>query len=422
MGKYRVVIRAFTLRRDMSSAILVKQQLERLGCSVFVASSRNYFSVIKRWRPHAVIINSESVVLKTREIMPKGVVALWHGEGGEARELSEATSSKLNPELYDHIDHVFTWGSRQSGFFEELSSNAKRNWMVVGSPRLELAKFNPGLIAARRDSKSIGMPTRFSGINQCEGYPVFRTLDKPEMTWEIVHQTKAYATLVRSIEHILANTDLTISIRPHPTENPLSYRYIRRRDPERIEIDTSYDFSAWAARQKAIVGPSTSSILEAYVLRVPTVNIEALAGVGESYETLGSAYDNLIATQKGSYVPHEIDELTDLLAGDLEAKPREQVVDELLCDVHNWYSDQSATKTVADTTVEAIQQSKQLPGPYLPKPIVHVEDGLRFANGWLRNRLITNFSFQYGYHEIPGYYTDLIANIEAGSRLDPALA
>jgi surface carbohydrate biosynthesis protein len=421
MGKYRVVIRAFTLRRDMSSTILVKQQLERLGCLVFLASSRNYFAVLKRWRPHAVIVNSESVVLKTREIMPEGIVTLWHGEGGEAREFSEAMTSKLNPGLYDHIDQVFTWGARQNRFFEELSLEAKRNWMVVGSPRLELAKFNPDLIQLRRDSRSVGLPTRFSGINQCEGYPVFRTLDNPDMEWEILHQTKAYATLVRGVEHILAKTDMNISIRPHPTENPYSYRYLQRRNPKRIEIDTSYDFAAWAARQKAIVGPSSNSILEAYVLRVPTINIETLAGVGESFETQGSAYDNLMAAQKGSYVPHNVDELIDLLGSDLVVRPREPAVDELLREVHNWYSDRSATKTVAEWIAEAMRRGSRRPVPYLPKPIIHAEDGLRFANGWLRNRLITNFNFQYGYHEIPDYYTDLIANIEAGSRLDPAL-
>ena len=44
-----------------------------------------------------------------------------------------------------------------------------------------------------------------------------------------------------------------------------------------------------------------------------------------------------------------------------------------------------------------------------------------FVEGWLQNRLITNMSFQYGYHEIPNYYSELIANIEAGRRLDPAM-
>jgi hypothetical protein len=422
MREFRVVIRAFTLRRDMSSAILVKQQLERLGCSVFLASSRNYFAAVKRWRPHAVIINAESVVLRTREIMPDGIVVLWHGEGGEAREFSEAMTSHLNPGLYDLIDRVFTWGPRQNGYFEELFPNAVHNWMVVGSPRLELAKFNPDLAVAHGGAQSIGMPARFSGINQCEGYPVFRTLDDPDCEWEIIHQAKAYATMVRVVERVLANTDLNISIRPHPTENPRSYRYLRRRAPERIEIDTSYDFSAWAARHKAIVGPSSNSILEAYVLRVPTVNIEAMAGIGTTYEDHGSTYDNLTAAQGGSYVPRDIDELIDMLNGDLEAKPRNSSVDELLREVHNWYSDQSATKTLVEETVRLLRERNVRPGAHFPKPVIMAEDGLRFAKGWLQNRLITNVNFQYGYHSMPKYYSDLVANIDAGRRLDPGLA
>jgi surface carbohydrate biosynthesis protein len=421
MGKFRVVIRAFTLRRDMSSAILVKRQLERMGCTVFLASSRNYYPVIKRWRPHAVILNVESVLPRTRKLLPDSIIALWHGEGGDPLETSEAMTLSRNPGMLEMIDGIFTFGAQNSRFFEDLFPGTKRKWMAAGSPRLELAKFNPDLIKLRRDSRSIGMPTRFSNINQCEGYPVFRTLDNPDSEWEIIHQAKSYATMVRVVERILADTDLTVSIRPHPTENPYSYRFLQRRSPERIEIDTSYDFSAWAARQKAIVGPSTNSILEAYVLRVPTVNIEALAGVGDTFETQGAAFDNLVLAQGSAYVPRDVDELIDMVRGELKAKPRDAGIDDLLRNVHNWYSEQSGTKIIAERTVELIRERGVRPGPHLPKSIIHGEDGLRFAKGWFRNRLITNFSFQYGYHNIPDYYTQLVANIEAGRRLDPAL-
>ena len=422
MGKHRVVIRAFTLRRDMSSSILIKKQLERRGCSVFLASSRNYIGVIKRWRPHAVIVNVESVIPKTRQILPDSIVALWHGEGGDPLETSEAMTLSRNPEILEKIDRVFTFGEQNFQFFEDLFSGTQRRWMIAGSPRLELSKFNPDLVAAGRGSRSIGMPTRFSNINQCEGYPVFRTLDNPSSEWEIVHQAKAYATLVRVVERIMAGTDLKISIRPHPTENPRSYRFLKRRFPERIEVDTSYDFSAWAARQKAIVGPSTNSILEAYVLRVPTINIEGMAGVGETFKDQGSAFDNLVMAQNSSYLPHDGDELIDMLRSDLKAKPRDSKIDELLRKGHNWYSDRSASKTIAEEVLLLIRKRKVRPNLHLPKTLVHAEDGLRFAKGWFQNRLITNLNFQYGYHKIPEYYADLVANIEAGRRLEPALA
>ena len=417
---FRIVIRAFSLRRDMSSSLLLKAQLERMGCSVFIASSRNYFAVLKRWRPQAVIINTQSVVKKSREILPDCVIVLWHAEGGEIKHWSEAYSLNLVPNLIDNIDYIFTFGEEGLKFFDDIFPEIQCKWKVAGNSRLETAKFNPDLIEARQGSSSIGMPTRFSQINHHAGLPPYKILQNPNSEWSFVYQAKAYVALVSAVDRILNDTDLSISIRPHPNENIYNYRFLQSRFPDRIEVDTSYDFAAWAAKQKAIVGPSTTAILEAYVLRVPTVNIEAMGGISEVYEEQGST--RLMRTQSSSYFPKNGDELIDILRGDIKVKPRHPDVDDLLRNSHNWFSDKSATKTVAEETVNLVQERKVRAGPYFPKPIIHVEDRIRFAKGWFQNRLITNMSFQYGYHEIPTYYSELLANIDAGRRLDPAIA
>ena len=205
------------------------------------------------------------------------------------------------------------------------------------------------------------------------------------------------------------------------TENPASYRYLKRRNPDRIEIDTTYDFCAWAAKLKAIVGPSTSSILEAYVLRIPTINIEAMAGVGNTYEERPEAFANLTVAQSNSYVPKMHNELIDLVRSDLLPKPRNPEIDEMLRAVHNWYAHDSATTIISDEIVRLIRARRRKTGFHAPKAFVYAEDNVRFARGWIKNRLITNFSFQYGYHRVPPYYEDIVSNINAGRRLDPSL-
>ncbi len=55
MSRYRIVIRAFTLRRDIAAALLLARLLERAGCHVIVASSRDFLRTIRYWSPAAVL-------------------------------------------------------------------------------------------------------------------------------------------------------------------------------------------------------------------------------------------------------------------------------------------------------------------------------------------------------------------------------
>ena len=62
MKKYRIVIRAFTLRRDVGIAIVLARVLEAKGCEVLVASSRNFKDILVNLCPHAVVINTNSQI------------------------------------------------------------------------------------------------------------------------------------------------------------------------------------------------------------------------------------------------------------------------------------------------------------------------------------------------------------------------
>jgi hypothetical protein len=42
MSKYRVLIRAFTLRRDVAPMALYQKILERMDCDVILAGARNF--------------------------------------------------------------------------------------------------------------------------------------------------------------------------------------------------------------------------------------------------------------------------------------------------------------------------------------------------------------------------------------------
>ena len=88
--KYRVVIRAFTLRRDLGWAILVKKALELKGAEVIIACSRNFSWIIKVWKPHVVVFNTIGQIENSRKNAPRSMLVHWPGEGGEPWEHCDA--------------------------------------------------------------------------------------------------------------------------------------------------------------------------------------------------------------------------------------------------------------------------------------------------------------------------------------------
>ena len=95
MSKFRIVIRAFTLRRDISSALILKELLEQRGCEVFLANSSNFEWVTKLWKPHCVVINTVSRIRMAAELAPDAAIIQWPGEGSEARQTKEIRTVRL---------------------------------------------------------------------------------------------------------------------------------------------------------------------------------------------------------------------------------------------------------------------------------------------------------------------------------------
>ena len=105
---YRILIRAFTARRDVAQSLLLKSILETMGCQVIVASLRQFETVIKLWKPHAVIINVQSVSVRVKKLMKDTFVILVPAEGGETGKFSIAQIWKtLSSEFIKTTDLTF---------------------------------------------------------------------------------------------------------------------------------------------------------------------------------------------------------------------------------------------------------------------------------------------------------------------------
>ena len=89
MFKKRVVIRAFTLRRDLLISYILKKILEKNDYVVEICSSRNFIRTVKFWKPHIIILNTVTQIDRCKQIIPDSKIIIWPGEGANRKSASD---------------------------------------------------------------------------------------------------------------------------------------------------------------------------------------------------------------------------------------------------------------------------------------------------------------------------------------------
>ena len=77
MARYRIVIRAFTLRRDAAAAIIFAELLKQQGADVVIASSRDFQRTVRHWNPDAVVVNTVGQIARLMKQAPEAAIILW---------------------------------------------------------------------------------------------------------------------------------------------------------------------------------------------------------------------------------------------------------------------------------------------------------------------------------------------------------
>ena len=96
----------------------------------------------------------------------------------------------------------------------------------------------------------------------------------------VIGQVRGYVLMVETIKYLVENSDLKISIRPHPLEAPENYKYLQsffEPDP----YDDSIDLANWIANQSIICSPSSTSFLEAYITKTFVINLDQMTNLME---------------------------------------------------------------------------------------------------------------------------------------------
>lgn len=413
MARYRIVIRAFTCRRDVAPAALLSRYLEQHGCEVRITGTSNYVNTIKHWKPHGVIINVPGMALRTRQYAPDCKIIFLDGEGFQMHPRSGWWMD--HPEEFAELDLILVWGSFHK---EDVRNNCSLPGIervhIVGNPKLDLVRYLPDSIRNADYPKSIGAVCRFNSINNHQGIMTIDKLSSELNLKKVINQCYSFRGLVKSIKAILENTDYSVSIRPHPLEQLDSYhKYYRKwfgkEFSHRVEIDDSLVFPEWAVKQKAIISPTSTSFLEAYLLDTPVINLDRVCDTEKFNNTY--AAENAEWQQAG-YMPANTDELCEMIESDLGTQCNDLIENQLekYCDWHRGYS---TVKRTTGLILDLLQQSVPVADLRWPKFALDAYDYLLFKKLMKDNPLHHNFNFYQGYHDVPDYFSEMVQLIDS---------
>ena len=412
MTKPRVVIRAFTLRRDLAAAMLLARQLEQKGCNVIVASGRDFARTLRHWKPDVTVINTVGQIQRCTETAPRTAIVMLPGEGANAKKHSDAVHLANNPAAYEATDRFLLWGTATETYFHEFLPEVDHSKIVVcGNPRLDMTKFNPDLMDIPENQKTVGFISRYHTLNRYDAVPAIFSMQSLAKRDGVLWQVENFFCMITLIRRIIEETDYQISLRPHPLEAPEGYSFINEGFfAGRVEIDDSVDLAAWTARQRVIITPSSQSFYEAYLLRVPIINLDPLTGNAERIRAINP---NASLSQDISYTPKTYDEAIKLIQQKLDAPQSNPVIDVHLDRHHDWYSSDSATARAAAEIVAVARVRKRNMGVRMPTMLMDLWDRISFARVNRRNRLHANFNYHRHYHPAPENLDTVLANIAA---------
>jgi len=408
----RIIIRAFTLRRDAATALLLARQLESLGCDVIVASGRDFVRTMKFWSPDIAVVNTVGQIDRCAQLAPNASIVMLPGEGANAKKHCDAIHLVNSPGTYERVEKYLLWGKATEDFFRELLPEADHSKLFVcGNPRLDLAKYiQKPRLPHGDEAKTIGFIGRFHILNRYNAVPAIFSMQLPEKLDGVMSQVENFFCMITLIRRIITETDYQISVRPHPLEAPEGYSFLKEGFfAGRVEVDDSLDVAAWVARQDVIVAPSSQSFYEAYVLGVPIINVDPLAG---NEEQIRRIYPNSSLAQKVSHTPQNYDDAMELIKGELQPVAPVPEIEKHLDEFHSWSCHQSATMAAAEQ-ISAIAQRKGARSPFrIPASIMRLWDRLSFYKIRLQEPLHPNFNYHYKYHKYPMHLDAVLSNIK----------
>lgn len=372
-----------------------------------MTSIRDFNRTVKYWKPDVAVVNTPGNSMNLKHEFPE-VKAVWlDGEGFLPEEFSHAKIMSENRAMFQAPDMILLWGEYvKKQLVEAMTNEDVAKIKVVGNPTYDLIRFrNQTREKEPAKRQSVGVVMRFGTINNHEGIPPIRTLPNPDNLERVIVECRSFVGTIRAIQAVLDNTKFDVSLRPHPLEQIESYDlykhyWFKKEHLHRVNIDATLSFSHWAREQRAILSPTSTSLLEAYLLKVPVINIDRLSGTDE----FANSYDELTKTWQASGLqPSDPTELADILGRGLPDVKSNAALDAQIdqyCSVNGENSSSAylCAKHIADYAFSAVANGSRRG---LPMCAVDAIDRLSFWRAMRANPLHQNMGYRRGFHKLP---------------------
>ena len=414
--KFKILIIIVVVRRDYSTYGLLKSCLEGLGCKVLIVSSNNYSLALKFWKPDAVVVHTLKSGETALKIVPHIKLFFLDAEGFKPEDKCHAVIFSKQKKIIQKFSKFLFWGNQILKEFKKIAPELDvPNIRIVGNPKFDLARYFRNENIKSNDIKTIGVLTRFHMLNNHFGRPVtFFLLDNPEKHKHVDTQIKSFLILINTLKDILKNTDFKISIRVHPFESVDGYknnvkRWFGEENLSRFEIDESLDFSYWASKQKVVISPTSNAITECYLLGIPVINIDKIAGVAKFNKKIDKVVEDWF---QGVYLPSTSSDLIKLLKSEKLVVKKSKVIDNMLENYCNWHNRDYSARISSNEIISELNNNMKINFRFfLPLKVVNFLLSLKDRFDIFKNPLIKNYNYSSIIHKSPKIYSKITEKI-----------
>jgi len=422
--KFRVCVHVMTLKRDFASRYVLGRLLEHYGCKVYYTCSRNFIRVVKYWKPHALIHTTPTKLRPTAAACPDTSLFVYTGEGCEGQLKANEVKIFIDDYVLKRTKRIYLWGSKtREKIFKELTEIGDNRLIqrakdqtfmpIMGYPRADVSRY-----LSRKKDRTIGILGHLPLLNPLYIEPIVYRFFGEGITYlkEIEAQVRELICISKIIDYIIDHTKHNISLRPYPLENTDAYRNSKNDNRQfsnpkydgRITIDRTIDFSTWASRQNVIISTQSTAISDAFIMGIPFVTIDNLAGNNEVFYRRTHIHKLL---SEAAFVPKSFDELFQYLEKPEKIPIHKEKLKEFWDTEYALSRNGSPLNYVAQDVVKVLNDDHHDQKPLLLEFMLDFIDLLLFKREQKRQPAFVNFNYKKGYHPIDPEYDEIAERI-----------
>lgn len=288
-----------TISRDLDYRVVLAERMAARGHRVYLGKHDACLRVAQQFRggvflgkaiePHRTKHLETLQFLKSRgyrfvHLDSEGAVF----PGGE-EQWRRVLDTRIDPSVLAPDDYICTWGEFQSDHYRSKGPACADNIRTTGHPRFDLykpsfrayfgpeaqeiyAKYGDFVLVNTNLAKAnhkAGLSTVFSSS---QGYVADDAVKRGALVDMWFYKTQMFAHFVRLVHELASHRrDLNIVVRPHPSEDPATYRHAFR-GLRNVVVCADGAVAGWLLACRAMIHDGCTTGIEAELAGCPIIN------------------------------------------------------------------------------------------------------------------------------------------------------